>query len=147
MLGPMDALTTTHPILTARLRRLPEAPVDRAAGTVDDALRLTAQLPTLVRGGWGPATPVSLEEAHIRIEAALWEVAERKGVEIDSCTSAGEVADELSARGLITPPARDAVRAIVRLCRDGVDDLQHEVDRCRAAGRLIAYLELRARFG
>lgn len=120
----LDALSTERPILSTRLRRHPSiGPVVPVADAVVQAETLVSQLPILVRGGWTPAVPLDPDEALLRLQAAMWEVA---------------------ARGVpIVPPATEAARLLTRLLTRPTVGLTE----LRAAARLVAYLELRARFG
>lgn len=120
----LDALSTERPVLSTRLRRHPS--IGRVEPICDDLGRaetLVSQLPMLVRGGWTPAVPLDPDEALLRLQAAMWEVA---------------------ARGApITPPATEAARLLTPLLARSTWNLA----ALRAAARLVAYLELRARFG
>ena len=120
----LDALSTERPILSTRLRRHPSmGPVVPVADAEVQAETLVSQLPILVRGGWTPAVSFDPDEALLRLQAAMWEVA---------------------ARGVaIVPPATEAARLLTGLLtRPTVGSAV-----LRAAARLVAYLELRARFG
>jgi hypothetical protein len=142
----LDALSTEHPVLSTRTRRRREraAPVDRKR-SLDVARRLAAQLPTLVRGGWSPPVPVGRDEAALRLYAAVWALAARRQVLVGAAASAADVARKLRACGVLVPPAADAVAVLEPMLADGspVDDLE----LCRVAARVTAYIELRAGFG
>lgn len=111
---------------------------------VAELTALTHDLPQLVRGGWTAPLPVGTQEAVLRLDAAMWEVARTHGVEV--CTECGllDVIDRLAAQGWDGGPARDALRAFVMLRAAGTTD---DLAAVHAAARLISYLELRARFG
>jgi hypothetical protein len=67
-------------------------------------------------------------------------MASRHGIDLHPGDSLLDAADRLSANGWSRGAARDALRAFVMLrSSDAVEPV--------AAGRVIAYLELRARFG
>ena len=117
---------------------------------MDEARRLSAQLPILVRGGWSPPVPVGRDEAALRLYAAVWALAARRQVLVPAAASAADVARKLRACGALVPPAADAVAVLEPLLgselpADGLpaDDLE----LCRVAARVTAYLELRTGFG
>ena len=120
----LDALSTERPILSTRLRRYPS--LGPVAPPSDAALRaetLVSQLPMLVRGSWSPAVSPDSNDALLRLQAAMWEVA---------------------ARGVtLVPPATEAARLLTGLLARSTRDLAV----LRATARLTAYLELRARHG
>jgi hypothetical protein len=97
---------------------------------------LTRDLPRLIKG-W--TTPLVLD-APIALDAALWQVARGHGVLIRPGDSVVAVVDRLSGVGWDRGAARDALRALVMLRSSPHSDPV-------AAGRLLAYLNLRARFG
>ena len=97
---------------------------------------LTASLPQLVHG-YSAAIPL---EPPLRLDAALWEAAGRAAVEVRCGDTVYDVIDRLSARGWNRGHARDALMAFLMMRSTGRIDP-------RAAARVIAYLELRARFG
>lgn len=120
----LDALSTERPILSTRLRR--DRPVIRDEPTDDAVARATtlvSQLPILVRGGWSPAVSVDADDALLRMQAAIWELAAREVV--------------------LAPPAVEAAGVVTELLARG----EGGIAALRAAARLTAYLELRARFG
>jgi hypothetical protein len=98
---------------------------------------LTARLPQL-RTGW--SAPLVLDAA-LRLDAALWALACRYGLDVRPGARAFDVVDALARSGWSTGAARDALRAFVMLRSDdgAADD--------EAASRLLSYLELRCRFG
>ena len=103
---------------------------------VDELHALTAHLPQLVRG-W--SAPVVVDGA-LRLDAALWALACRHGVDLGPEATVIDAVDGLGRRGWSTGPARDALRAFVML-HDNPDAAPY------ATRRLLAYLELRCRFG
>ena len=103
---------------------------------VDELCKLTAGLPQLVTG-YTAALPL---DPALRLDAALWRVAERHGVEIGCGDTVFDVVDRLAANGWSHGAARDALRAFTMLRWSAGRDP-------RAAARVVAYLELRARFG
>lgn len=103
---------------------------------VNELCKLTAGLPQLVTG-YAAALPL---DPALRLDAALWQVAERHGVEVGCGDSVFDVVDRLAANGWSHGPARDALRAFTMLRWSAGRDL-------RAAARVISYLALRARFG
>lgn len=140
----LDALSSDRPVLSTRWRR--ERPVTAdPAQSLDDARRLVAQLPILVRGGWSPPVPVGRDEAALRLYAAVWALAARRQVLVGAAASAAELAHKLRACGVLVPPAADAVAVLEPLLAEGrpADDLE----LCRVAARVTAYVELRAGFG
>lgn len=141
----LDALSTERPVLSTRLWRFPRSTVPAAADTTEDARRLVAQLPVLVRGGWSPSVPLGAADAALRLEAAVWELAARRDVRVEPGSTAAEVARALAVRGALAPPAAEAVALVEQLLR--ADHPVDEPDRWRLAARLTAYVELRARFG
>jgi hypothetical protein len=102
---------------------------------------LTANLPHL-----RTHLPADLVDAAIRLEAAVWEVAQRHDVEVCPTCSVLDVADALAGNGWSTGPARDALRALVMIrgARRATTDTPVAL---LAAARLIGYLELRSRLG
>jgi hypothetical protein len=114
------------------------AVIDLTDGEVDELCRLTASLPQLIVGGY--TAPLPLDPA-MRLDAALWQVAQRAGVDVGCQDTVFDVVDRLTSdAGWSSGPARDALRAYTMLRWSAGRDL-------RAAARVIAYLELRARFG
>jgi hypothetical protein len=125
------------------------APVQRplTSEEVAEVTRLTADLPQLVTG-WSTAMPVGLDDAAMRIEAAVWQVATRHGIDLCPECSTLDVADALALKGWSAGAARDALRALVMLrSLRPAATTAHEILAARAAGRLVSYLELRSRFG
>ncbi|HZQ28124.1 MAG TPA: hypothetical protein VFA94_10545 [Acidimicrobiales bacterium] len=116
-----------------------------------DALRaLTVHLPVLLPGGHTPSRPVSVDEALVRLDAAVWQAAASHGIDICCDSTILEVADRLTAAGWTSPSASAAVRAMVMLryaAGRTPATVADEVDMLDAAARLTAYLELRTRFG
>ncbi|MDQ3756809.1 MAG: DUF2267 domain-containing protein [Actinomycetota bacterium] len=141
----LDALSTERPVLSTRTWRSPRPSVLTPTGTVEDARRLVAQLPMLVRGGYVPPTPLGAADAALRLEAAVWELAGRRDVPVLPGSTAAEVARALAVHGSVVPPAMEAVALLERLLAQGHP--ADELELCRVAARLTAYLELRARFG
>lgn len=120
----LDALSTERPILSTRLRRHPSlGSVESPSDAARRAETLVSQLPMLVRGSWSPAVSPDSDDALLRLQAAMWEVAAR--------------------RVTVVPPATEAARLLTGLLARPTTDLTV----LRAAARLTAYLELRARFG
>jgi hypothetical protein len=111
----------------------------------DELCALTAHLPQLVRG-WSVPIPVGLADAALWLDAAMWDAARRFDVDLCATCTVFDVVDGLSRRGWSSGPARDALRAFVML-RWAPQTMAAELAACRAAGRLLAYLELRTRFG
>lgn len=97
-------------------------PVSRATALAE-VRRLTWQLPVLFSGGWSPPALLGNAEAALRLQAGLF---------------------ELDARGRTLAPG--AARA-ARLLTDLLSEDGFDVEACRVAARLVAHLELRARFG
>ncbi|HEV7887755.1 MAG TPA: hypothetical protein VGO92_09360, partial [Acidimicrobiales bacterium] len=64
---------------------------------VDELCALTAHLPLLLRGGWTTPTPLGLSEGALRLDAAMWEVAYRHGVDVGATCNVLDVVDKLSA--------------------------------------------------
>lgn len=141
----LDALSTERPVLSTRLWRSPRPIAPVAAGTLEAARRLVTQLPVLVRGGWSPSVSLGSADAALRLEAAVWELAARRDVLVEPGSTAADVARALAAHGALTPPAAEAVALVERLLLE--DHPTDELDRCRLAARLTAYVDLRARFG
>ena len=141
----LDALSTERPVLSTRLWRSSGPTVPAAADTIEDARRLVTQLPVLVRGGWTPPVPLGTADAALRLDAAVWELACRRDVPVAPGSTAADVARALAAHGALAPPAAEAVALVERLLLD--DDPCDDVERCRTAAWLTAYVELRARFG
>lgn len=143
----LDALSTERPVLSARVRRervvavAPTSPADDLAR----ARRLLAQLPVLVDGSWSPPAAADADDAAIRLTAALWELAARHDLAIAPEDTATQLARTLAACGALVPPAADAVALVERVLAEPPTGEEAEVRR--AAARLTAYLELRARFG
>lgn len=140
----LDALSPERPVLSTRLWW---GPKDVTPRSTDDgparAAALVAQLPVLVRGGWSPAVSLGPEDALLRLQAAIWELAARRNALVGPECTAVDVARLLSARGAMVPPAAEAAAVLADLLarRDG------DLGTLRAAARLTAYVELRARFG
>lgn len=144
----MDALEALEPerSLLDAMRRKVRRPVP-ASGLSDDQLRevsrATWQLPVLLAGRWSPAVPLGNADAALRLQAALWELAARMQVAVGPDDDAAEVARRLADQGSLTGGAARAIATLTQaLAADGYD-----VEACRLAARLIAHLELRARFG
>jgi hypothetical protein len=97
---------------------------------------LTTGLPHMVTG-W--SAPLPMEPA-LRLDLAMWQVARRHGVALQPGDTLLDAADRLTNAGWSRGPARDALRAYVMLRSTPAVDVE-------AAGRVIAYLELRARYG
>jgi hypothetical protein len=120
----LDALSTERPILSSRLHRgRATAEAAPAPDAVARAEALVSQLPVLVRGGWTPAVSLDPHDALLRMRTAVLESAARD-------------------RPLV-PPAAEAVAILTEVLARGDGSLP----ALRAAARLVAYLELRARFG
>jgi hypothetical protein len=113
-----------------------QAPARLRPEDVAELHALTAALPHMVTG-W--SAPVPMEPA-LRLDLAMWQVARRHGVRLQPTDSLLDVADRLTATGWSRGPARDALRAYVMLRSTPSVDAE-------AAARVIAYLELRARYG
>ena len=124
-------------------RETPRRPLTSAE--VDELCALTADLPQLLHG-WSTPLPLGLADGAMRLEAAMWELARRQHVDLAPGSSVFDAVDGLTAKGWSSGPARDALRAFVML-RWAPATAEAELLGCRAAGRLLAYLELRARYG
>ncbi len=85
------------------------------------------------------------EDAALRLEAAVWELACRRDVPVDPGATGAQVARALAADGALAPPAAEAVALVTQLLAG--DHLADDLELCRVAARLTAYVELRARFG
>ena len=134
-----EAIETRRSLLPSWSRRS-RPPTDEQLQAVS---RQTWQLPVLLSGRWSAATPLGNADAAIRLHAALWELAAHKNVPVGPQATVAEVATLLQERGaLAQAAARAAVVLADALGRDGFDERA-----CRMAGRLIAHLELRARYG
>ena len=147
----MDALSTSHPILSFRVARQAQVPHDTRADVadlLDEARRYAAQLP-VVRGRRSHTALVSdLEAVTLRLDVALHELAAEAGVDASGGDRAC-IADELARRRRITPPARDAIDAVAPVLRAalaGELDTQRD-DVADIVDRLARYLELRVAFG
>jgi hypothetical protein len=117
---------------------------------VDAVRSLTDRLPVLVRGGYSPPRPVCLEEALVRLDAAVWSAAAAHGVDVSCDCTIIDLTDELAAKGWQGPAARAALRALTMLryaAGRRADTVEDEIAMCDAAARVVAYLELRVRFG
>jgi hypothetical protein len=117
---------------------------------VDALHALTAHLPVLVQGDHTPPRPVTIDEALVRLDAAVWQAAASHHVDMCCESTMLEVADRLTAAGWTSPSASAAVRATVMLryaAGRTATTVEDEVDVLDAAARLTAYLELRTRFG
>jgi hypothetical protein len=115
------------------------------ADEVAELHALTARLPQLVKG-WSAPLPVDAArhlDVALRLDAAMWEVARRHGIDVRPGDTVFDVVDRLSANGWSHGPARDALRAFVMLRWSPVGS----GGGLREAARVIAYLELRARYG
>lgn len=112
---------------------------------VAELCALTAQLPQLVTG-WSAPVPIGLADAALRLDAAVWNLARRFDVDMCATCSVFDVVDGLSRHGWSNGAARDALRAFVML-RWAPGTVESELTACGAAGRLLAYFELRTRFG
>ena len=148
----MDALSTTHPILSFRTRREPVTPRPASRADVVDLLaeahRYVAQLP-VVRGRRSRTALVSdLEAVALSLDGALRELAADAGID-PSCTDRACLADELARRRRITPPARDAIDAVAPVLRAALaGDLDGRRDEVAdIVDRVKRYLELRIAFG
>lgn len=143
----LDALSPERPVLSTRLRREREVEEHRTSVTHDlaEVRRLLTQLPMLVDGSWSPSPPDGPNEAMLRLTVALWELAARKQIAVAPEDDAAVIARSLAARGALVPPAAEAVGRLALVLADV--SLADELEACRAAARLTAYLELRARFG
>ena len=133
--------------MTTTTRSLPRSLPRRLTGDeVAELDRLTADLPYVTKGGWSPGLPLGLDEAAMRLHAAVWDVA--RTVELDVCPRCTllDVADMLARRGWSTGASRCALRGLVML-RGAGDAATDDMRALRAVARLIAYFELRARFG
>jgi hypothetical protein len=141
----LDALSTERPVLSTRLRRSPRPVAPAPSSTVEEARKLVAQLPVLVRGGWSPPVSLDRTDAALRLQAAVWELASRRQVLVAGHSTTADVARRLRATGALVPPAAEAVAMLERLL--AADDVGDELEMCRVVARLTAYVELRARFG
>lgn len=132
----IEARRSLLPLLSKRRR--PPTPEQLQAVN-----RQTWQLPVLLSGRWSTATPLGNADAAIRLQAALWELAASKNVPVGPHATVAEVPTVLQERGALAPAAAQAAVALAdALAADGLDETA-----CRLAGRLIAHLELRARYG
>lgn len=148
----MDALSTSHPILSFRgVARRAAARPERAdvVDLLDEARRYAAQLP-VVRGRRERGSLVTgLDAVPLRLDTALHDLAADVGVDFVSCERSC-LADELGRRRRIAPPARDALVALAPVLRAALaGDLGVEAreDVADIADRLARYLELRVAFG
>ena len=134
MTRPVLASTT---LFTRRSTRPAEPTFDPAAALVE-ARRYVNQLPL----GRSPGPGHRLFEAtaaHREIERALWRTAAAHGVCVTSTESASVLARRLVRSHAISPPAADAVAALVPALEAGaVGDATH------LAQRLVGYLDHRA---
>lgn len=144
----MDALEALEPeqsllhILRRKGRR--SAPArGLSAEQLRELKRATWQLPVLIAGRWSPAVPVGNADAALRLQAALWELAAHFQVAVGPDDDAAEVARRLAEQGLLAGGAARAVAMLTDVL--GVDG--YDVEACRLTARLIAHLELRARYG
>lgn len=136
----MDAIKALE-----RLRReqRPPRPLPPSAAQLTEVNRLTWQLPVVVSGKWSTAVPLGNADAAMRLQAALWELAARRDLPLGPTATTSDVAALLAEEGALAPGAARAAAILAGvLADDGYD-----VDACRMAARLIAHLELRARFG
>lgn len=136
----MDAIEAVEP-----RRSLPSPPTDRVVADVDlhAVERLVWQLPVLIAGRWTPGTPLGNADAALRLQAALWELAARRHIAVGPDATVAEVASLLASRRAVAPAAAKAATMLASaLAVDGFDRAA-----CRLAGRLVAHLELRARYG
>lgn len=144
----MDALEALEPerSLLGTMRRKVRRPAPAAGLSLDqlrEVSRATWQLPVLLAGRWSPAVPLGNADAALRLQAALWELAARKHVAVGPSDDAADLARRLGDQGSLAPGAARAIGIVANvLAVDGFD-----VEACRLAARLIAHLELRARFG
>lgn len=144
----MDALEALEPerSLLDTMRRKVRRPAVASVLSADqlrEVNRATWQLPVLLAGRWSPAVPLGNADAALRLQAALWELAARLHIAVGPDDDAAEVARRLAEQGLLADGAARAVATLTQaLAVDGYD-----VEACRLAARLIAHLELRARFG
>ncbi|MBW3667842.1 MAG: hypothetical protein KY443_01400 [Actinobacteria bacterium] len=114
-----------------------------SAEQLREVTRATWQLPVLLAGRWSPAVALVTADAALRLQAALWELASRKQVTVGPQADAGDVARRLAEQGSLAPGAARAIAILADvLGHDGYD-----VEACRLTARVIAHLELRARFG
>ncbi|HEX9968778.1 MAG TPA: hypothetical protein VGB03_01465 [Acidimicrobiales bacterium] len=108
-----------------------------------DVRRLTWQLPVVVAGRWSTAVPLGNADAALRLQAAMWELASTRHLPLGPHATTPDVAALLAEQGALAPGAARAAAILAGvLATDGYD-----VEACRLAARLIAHLELRARFG
>ena len=144
----MDALSTTHPILSFRAGRRAVAarPIrEDVADLLGEARRYASQLP-VIRGR--RALTSDLEATALRLDVALHELGAEIGVDASRCDRAA-LADELARRRRIAPPARDAINAFAPVLRAALagDLVAERDDVADVADRLARYLELRVAFG
>jgi len=127
--------TVLNPPITRSLpRRLRDDEVTELSSITVDLPHLRSSL------------PIDLDDALLRLEAAVWELARRHDVRVCPNCTLLDVIDGLAAKGWSSGPARDALRAIVML-RAGGAIASDEPRVALALSRLIGYLELRSRFG
>ena len=113
-------------------------------------LRATvAALPVLVSSR-RVARPITLDDAMLRVDAALWDLSRRYDIAVSPSWSVALMARALRGQGWTVPPARDALRALEMLAAarvTGPHPPEREIGLCEAVGRLLGYLELRSAFG
>ena len=135
---------------TPRLRQSRRPPAVPCSSEDVAELRATvAGLPVLVLSR-RVARPITLDDALLRVEAALWDLSRRFELDVSPSWSIGSMARALRAHGWTVPPARDALRALEMLAAaPAIDPLppEREIELCDAVGRLLGYLELRSAFG
>lgn len=122
------------------------------ADAVAVARREAWQLPVLRLGRTARRLPETWEGVHLRLQAALWEVAARSDIPVTPGSSVDAVARLLVGHGAIIPPAGDGVRALAAVAEAGCSGREPRGDLgvaegARLAERLAGYLALRARFG
>lgn len=121
-------------------------------GWVEVARREAWQLPVLRQGRVPRRLPETWEGVHLRLQAALWEVAAKADIPVSPGSSVDAVARLLVGYGAIIPPAGDGVRALAAIAESACSGREARgglaVDEgARLAERLAGYLALRARFG
>lgn len=136
--------------------QFPEVLSVLSAGDHADAVALARtqawQLPVLRQGRATRRLPATWEGVHLRLQAALWEVAARADIPVTPGSSVDAVARLLVGYGAIIPPAGDGVRALAAITGAGCSGRAPRGDLtvdegARLAERLSGYLALRARFG
>ena len=146
--------------VAAQLRNAPPVPFTPSdeAAAVAMVRREAWQLPVLRQGRAHRRLPETWEGVHLRLQAALWEVAARADIPVTPGSSVDAVARLLVGYGAIIPPAGDGVRALAAIARSGCSEAGHRGPRdprgglavdegARLAERLAGHLALRSRFG